>query len=59
VETAKSVAFLMFLVITVPLLVGGSIALALTGKDLHEVYEQARSYRYHTAKGGKLDNDRR
>jgi uncharacterized protein (TIRG00374 family) len=59
VETAKSVAFLMFLVITVPLLVGGSIALALTGKDLHEVYDQARSYRYHTAKGGKLDKQRR
>jgi hypothetical protein len=31
----------------------------LTGKDLHEVYDQARSYRYHTAKGGKLDKQRR
>lgn len=58
-ETAKSVAFLMFLVISVPLLAGGSIALGLTGKDLHEVYDQARSYRHHTAKGGKLDKERR
>ena len=49
-ETAKSVAFLMFLVITVPLLAGGTIALALTGSDLREVYEQARNYRHHTAK---------
>lgn len=58
-ETAKSAAFLMFVVISVPLLAGGSIALALTGSDLHEVYEQARSHRYHTAKSGKLDKDRR
>lgn len=52
-DTAKSVAFLMFLVITVPLLVGGTIALALTGSDLREVYEQARNYRYHAPKGSK------
>ncbi len=49
-ETAKSIAFLMFLVITVPLLVGGSVALALTGSDLSEVYEQARNYRHHPHK---------
>ncbi len=49
-ETAKSVAFLMFVVITVPLLVGGSVALALTGSDLREVYEQARNYRHLPAK---------
>lgn len=58
-ETAKSAAFLMFMVISVPLLAGGSIALALTGKDLHEVYDQARTYRQLTAKGAKLDKDRR
>lgn len=49
-ETAKSAAFLMFMVITVPLLVGGSVALALTGSDLREVYEQARNYKHHPHK---------
>ena len=49
-ETAKSVAFLMFLVITVPLILGGTVALALTGSDLREVYEQARNYRHHPHK---------
>ena len=58
-ETAKSVAFLMFLVISVPLLVGGSIALALTGSDLHEVYEQARCYRYHPVKERKPEREKR
>ena len=58
-ETAKSIAFLMFVVITVPLLVGGSVALALTGSDLREVYEQARSYRHHPAKGSKTDSELR
>lgn len=58
-ETAKSAAFLMFLSITVPLLLGGTVALALTGSDLREVYEQARSYRYHPAKGSKARKDLR
>ena len=58
-DTAKSVAFLMFVVITVPLLVGGSVALALTGSDLREVYEQARNYKHHTAKGVKADRESR
>jgi glycosyltransferase 2 family protein len=58
-ETAKSVAFLMFMVITVPLLAGGSVALALTGSDLHEVYEQARNYRHHPAKDHNPDRERR
>ncbi len=58
-ETAKSVAFLMFLVITVPLLVGGSIALAFTGSDLHEVYEQARNYKHHPLKLGKPERERK
>jgi len=55
-ETAKSVAFLMFLVITVPLIAGGSVALALTGSDLREVYEQARNYRHHPAKSSKASH---
>ena len=43
-QTAKSVAGLMFFVITAPLLAGGTIALAMTGSDLSEVYELARSH---------------
>ena len=43
-QTAKSVAGLMFFVITAPLLAGGTIALAMTGSDLREVYELARSH---------------
>jgi uncharacterized membrane protein YbhN (UPF0104 family) len=58
-ETAKSVALLMFMVITVPLLAGGSVALALTGSDLHEVYEQARNHRYLPVKVSKPDRERR
>jgi glycosyltransferase 2 family protein len=58
-ETAKSVAFLMFLVITVPLLVGGTVALSLTGSDLREVYEQARNYRHHPVKGFKSHKESR
>jgi uncharacterized protein (TIRG00374 family) len=58
-ETAKSVAFLMFVVITVPLLAGGSIALALTGSDLHEVYEQARSHKYLPMKVSNRDREQR
>ncbi|MGD0000312.1 MAG: lysylphosphatidylglycerol synthase transmembrane domain-containing protein [Bryobacteraceae bacterium] len=44
-QTAKSVAGMMFFVITVPLLAGGTIALALTGSDLREVYDLARAHR--------------
>ena len=43
-QTAKSVAGLLFFVITAPLLAGGTIALAMTGSDLREVYELARSH---------------
>lgn len=55
---ATSVATLMFMVITVPLLVGGSVALALTGSDLHEVYEQARNYRCLPTKVRKPDREK-
>lgn len=58
-DVAKSVAFLMFLVITVPLIAGGSIALGLTGKDLHEVYDLARSHRHHVAKCVNPDGEPR
>jgi hypothetical protein len=44
-QTAKSVAGLMFFVITAPLLAGGTIALAMTGSDLRDVYDLARSHR--------------
>ena len=44
-QTAKSVAGLMFFVITVPLVAGGSLALALTGSDIREIYDTARNYR--------------
>jgi hypothetical protein len=57
-ETAKSAAFMMFMVISVPLLVGGSFALALTGSDLHEVYEQARNHRYLPLKDRQSDRER-
>jgi uncharacterized protein (TIRG00374 family) len=46
-QTAKSVAGLMFAVITIPLLAGGSLALGLTGSDIREIYETARSHRKH------------
>lgn len=52
-QTAKSVAGLMFFVITAPLLAGGTFALALTGSDLREVYDLARAHRKHGAPGLK------
>ena len=46
-QTAKSVAGLMFFVITAPLLAGGTIAVALTGSDVRELYDLAREHRKH------------
>ena len=51
------IAGLMFFVITAPLLAGGTIALALTGSDLREVYELARSHRKPPGPGPKQTPD--
>jgi hypothetical protein len=48
-QTAKSIAGLMFTVITVPLLACGGIALAHTESDLKEIYDHARAHRWHVA----------
>ena len=52
-QTAKSVAGLMFFVITTPLVAGGTIALAMTGSDLREVYDLARAHGKHFAEAHK------
>lgn len=40
-QTAKSVAGVMFFIVTVPLLVAGAIALAFTGSEIRELYHRA------------------
>jgi hypothetical protein len=45
-QTAKSIAGLMFTVITVPLLLGGGIALSRTESDLKEIYDHARAHHW-------------
>ena len=46
-QTAKSVAGLMFAVITLPLIAGGGLALAATGEDIREIYDMARAHKFH------------
>jgi hypothetical protein len=58
-QTAKSVANMMFFVITVPLLAGGTIALALTGSDLREVYDLARAHRKHAGPASEQTTESR
>jgi uncharacterized protein (TIRG00374 family) len=41
-QTAKSLSAVMFFVITVPLLIGGAIALATTEVELREIHRRAR-----------------
>jgi glycosyltransferase 2 family protein len=41
-DAAKTFSFIMFFAITLPLLVGGAIAVALTGLKLHEIRHRAR-----------------
>lgn len=43
-QTAKSLSGLIFFTITVPLLVAGSIALALTGRNIREILHHAREH---------------
>ncbi len=43
-QTAKSVAGVMFFIVTVPLLAAGAIALAFTGSELRELYHRARRH---------------
>jgi glycosyltransferase 2 family protein len=43
-QTAKSLSGLIFFTITVPLLVAGSIALALTGRNIREILRHAREH---------------
>jgi hypothetical protein len=45
-QTAKSIAGLMFTVITVPLLAGGGLALSHTESDLREIYDHARAHHW-------------
>ena len=44
-QTAKSLSAVMFFIITVPLLIAGSIALATTGIEIRELQRQARGER--------------
>lgn len=44
-QTAKSVAGVMFFIVTVPLLVAGAVALAFTGSEIRELYH--RAHRHH------------
>jgi uncharacterized protein (TIRG00374 family) len=41
-DVAKSFSFIMFFALTLPLLIGGTLALALTGLNLGEVHKNAR-----------------
>jgi hypothetical protein len=43
-QIAKSLAGLIFFTITVPLLIAGSIALALTGRNIREILHHAREH---------------
>ncbi|MBI5083731.1 MAG: flippase-like domain-containing protein [Acidobacteria bacterium] len=42
-QSAKMVTGVMFFVITVPLLVAGAVAVALTGTEIREIYQRAHS----------------
>jgi hypothetical protein len=46
-QIAKSLTGVMFFVITVPLLVAGSIAIAFTGLNIGEILHRARHHRHH------------
>jgi uncharacterized protein (TIRG00374 family) len=41
-DVAKTFSFIMFFALTLPLLIGGAIAVALTGLKLHEIRHRAR-----------------
>ncbi|MGC8759424.1 MAG: lysylphosphatidylglycerol synthase transmembrane domain-containing protein [Bryobacteraceae bacterium] len=43
-QTAKSVAGVMFFIVTVPLLAAGAVALAFTGSELREIYHRAHHH---------------
>lgn len=51
-QTATSLSGLLFFVITVPLLVAGSIALALTGRNIREILHHAREHHKQGAVSG-------
>jgi hypothetical protein len=42
-QTAKSLAAVMFFIITVPLLIAGAVALAAAGLNFREIYRRAHS----------------
>jgi uncharacterized protein (TIRG00374 family) len=43
-QTAKSVAGVMFFIVTVPLLAAGAVALAFTGTEIREIYRRAHEH---------------
>jgi uncharacterized protein (TIRG00374 family) len=43
-QTAKSVAGVMFFIVTVPLLAAGAVALAFTGSEIREIYHRAHEH---------------
>ncbi len=45
-QTAKSISGVMFFVVTVPLLIAGAAALALTGSEIREVYRRAHERKH-------------
>jgi uncharacterized protein (TIRG00374 family) len=51
---AKTFSFIMFFAMTIPLLVGGAVAVALTGLNLREIHHRARTgAREHSRGGGR------
>jgi uncharacterized protein (TIRG00374 family) len=43
-QTAKSLAGVMFFIVTVPLLAAGAVALAFTGTEIREIYRRAHQH---------------
>jgi len=56
-QAAKGVSAVMFFVITVPLLIGGSIALMLTGLNIKSILSRARQHHEeHTRESGRTSD---
>ena len=56
-QAAKGVSAVMFVVITVPLLIGGSIALMFTGLNIQSILHRAREHhKEHRRESGRASN---
>lgn len=56
-QTAKSVAGVMFFIVTVPLLAAGAVALAFTGSEIREIYH--RAHQHHREHAGRAVHSRK